>query len=280
VVVAGVDWPVTLIGAADRAVAALEAMDPAHRADDAGIGADGTSTAAADAAAEAALLGFLAEEAPAAVLCSEEAGIVAGSTGGPGSGALLIVDPVDGTNNVLAGIPYWAVSIAVVIDGVGAGGLVRNGATGEDVFGWVGRGVRRGGRPVTTSAVTRLSRAAVALQRPADPLALARCRRLLAAAKLPRMLGAAALDLALVATGALDGYANVNTDTSVPFGERVVDYAAGAVLVEAAGGVATDASGAALPLEPDLGRHSPVVAAGTRALHADLMARLHSEDGR
>lgn len=263
-VVAGVDWPVTLIGAADRAVAALEAMDPAHRADDAGIGADGTSTAAADAAAEAALLGFLAEEAPAAVLCSEEAGIVAGSTGGPGSGALLIVDPVDGTNNVLAGIPYWAVSIAVVIDGVGAGGLVRNGATGEDVFGWVGRGVRRGGRPVTTSAVRGCR---VLPSRCSDRPTRSPWRGA-GGCSPPRSCRACSVRPPSTSPSSRPGRStvrNVNTDTSVPFGERVVDYAAGAVLVEAAGGVATGASGAALPLEPDLGRHSPVVAAGTRA---------------
>lgn len=278
VVVAGVDWPLTLAAAADRAVAALAAVDPARRGDAVGIGADGTPTAAADAAAESAMLEYLAAELPGATVCSEEAGIVGGTGQGAGAGALLIVDPVDGTNNVLAGIPYWAVSIGVVIDGAAVGGLVRDGPTGEDVFGWTGHGVSRGGRLVAASDVARLNEAAVALQRPADPDALARCRRVLAGCRLPRLLGAAALDLALVAAGAVDAYANVNTHPALPFGERVVDYAAGAVLVEIAGGVVTDASGAPLSYEPDVKRRTPVVAAATRALHAEVLERLGSDD--
>lgn len=276
VVVAGVDWPVMLSAAADHALAALESTDRSHWADEVGVGADGTTTAAADAAAEAALLEYLTEALPAATLCSEEIGVVEGRGRGAGSGILLVVDPVDGTNNVLAGIPYWAVSIGVVIDGEAVGGLVRNGATGEDVFGWAGLGVRRGGRPAGTSAVTRLGDAAVALQRPADPRALERCRRIFAACRLPRLLGSAALDLALVAAGGLDAYANVNTDPALPFGERVVDYAAGATLVEAGGGVVTDANGDPVPLRADLGLRIPVVAAATAELHEDLLARLQS----
>lgn len=278
-VVAGVDWPATLAAAADRAVVALGGLERDKWADDVGVGADGTTTAAADAAAEAALLAYLFDVLPAVTVCSEEAGVVGGGPGGgPGSGVLLIVDPVDGTNNVLAGLPYWAVSIGVVIDGAGAGGLVRNGATGEDIFGWLGHGVRRRGRRVAASSVGRIGEASVALQRPADPAALERCRRLVAACRLPRLFGAAALDLAYVAGGALDAYANVNVDPALPFGERVVDFAAGALLCQAAGATVTDATGEPLPMEPDLALRAPIVAAATAPLHATLLDRLHAEE--
>lgn len=278
-VVAGIDWPTTLAAAADRALAALGGLERDRWADDVGLGADGTKTAGADAAAEGALLEYLSDAVPGVMLCSEEAGVVGGGpgAGGPGSGVLLIVDPVDGTNNVLAGLPYWAVSIGVVLEGVAVGGFVRNGATGEDVFGWVGHGVRRGEGSVSATGVGRLGDASVALQRPADPAALARCGRLLAACRLPRLLGAAALDLAYVAAGALDAYVNVNVDPALPFGEPVVDYAAGAVLCRAAGATVTDAAGEALVIEADLALRAPVVAAATPALHAALLDRLHSE---
>lgn len=275
-VVAGVDWPVTLSTAADRALDALESTDRSRWADEVGLGADGTTTALADAAAEAALLEYLAEELPSATLCSEEAGVVEGRGEGPGAGILLVVDPVDGTNNVLAGIPYWAVSIGVLIDGTAVGGLVRNAATGEDMFGWAGLGVSRGGLRAGTSDVSRIGDAAVALQRPADPCALERARQVFAACRLPRVLGSAALDLALVATGGLDAYVNVNTDPALPFGERVVDYAAGAIMVEAGGGVVTDVNGAPVPLRADLGLRVPLVAAATAELHEDLLDRLQT----
>lgn len=278
-VAAGVDWPATLAAAADRALAAVGELERDRWADDAGLGADGTQTAAVDAAAEGALLAYLTDALPGATICSEEAGVVGGGAGarGPGSGVLLIVDPLDGTNNVLAGLPYWAISIAVAIDGAAVGGLVRNGATGEDVFGWAGRGVWRGGRPVSASGVGVVGDASVALQRPADPAALERSRHLVAACRLPRVLGAAALDLAYVAAGALDGYVNVNVDPALPFGERVVDYAAGAILCEVAGATVTDAAGEALVMDADLDVRAPVVAAATPALHAALLGRLRRE---
>lgn len=277
VVVAGVDWPGTLAAAADRACASLELVDRERWSETVGVGADGTPTAAIDAAAEAALLDYLADALPGATLCSEEAGIVAGAEAGAGSGFLLVVDPVDGTNNLLAGIPYWAVSIGVSSGAGALGGLVRDGATGEDFFGWAGHGLCRGGAAAATSAVTALSEAAVALQRPADPGALDRGRRMFEACRLPRVLGAAALDLALVATGALDAYVNVNTDPALPFGERVVDYAAGATLVQIGGGVVSDATGAPVTVDADLSRRTPLVAAATPSLHAQILERLHRE---
>lgn len=264
-------WHDVCVEAADAACAALRALDPDTWADDVGIGADGTLTVEADRAAEAALLDVLATRAPDTVICSEEAGV-----SGDGD-VLLIVDPVDGTNNAVRGIPYWGLAVAVVVDGEARHGFVRNVPARQDVFGTRGTGdvgVTWSGRHVRTTRCTRLDEAVLASQRPAEPGALRRVEQLFVRSRMTRLLGAAVVDLAAVACGVLDGYVNVNADPAMGFGEKVVDYAAGAVLIEAAGGVVTDAAGAPLPFAPDLAARVPVVAAATPQLHASLLALL------
>lgn len=263
-----IDWREVLTGAADRAVHALRVLD-ADWGDETGWGADGTVTAAADKAAEDAALSYLAEAVPGATLCSEEAGVIEGA-----GDVLLIVDPVDGTNNAVRGIPYWAFSVAVVIEGTPVGGLVRNVPARHDLFGWVGEGADINGRPVTTSPVERLGDAVVCVQRPAEPSAFGIAQSVMAQVKLARLLGAAALDIAYVGAGVTDGYANPNTNPLFPFGEKVVDYAAGAVFLEVAGGVITDVEGNPLSFAPDLRAREPVVAGATPALHEALLGVL------
>lgn len=268
------DWRGICTAAADRAMEHLGALDPARWGDHEGWGADGTATAAADLAAEDALLESLAAAVPDATLVSEEAGVVEGS-----GQVMLIVDPVDGTNNAIRSIPYWAVSIAVVVDGVAMGGFVRNAGNGEDLYAWRGTGVWRGERRVRSANVTRLIDASLAMQRPAEPQAFLRSRGFLLGSKVPRIFGAAALDMALVGCGALDAYVNVNTNPDYPFGERVVDYAAAAVIVETGGGVATDSAGSPLPIEADLSLRVPVAVAATPELHAEVLAVLSAVEG-
>jgi len=99
-------------------------------------------------------------------------------------------------------------------------------------------------------------------------------RRIMSSAKLVRLLGAAALDIAYVGAGIVDGYANVNTNRLFPFGEKVVDFAAGAIILEANGGVITDTSGAPLSYDTDLKARIPVAAACSASLHEQLLAKL------
>lgn len=268
-------WHDVCTDAADAACAALRSLDPDTWADGVGIGADGTLTVEADRAAEAALLDVLDRRVPGAVVCSEEAGV-----SGDGD-VLLIVDPVDGTNNAVRGIPYWGLGIAVVVGGEPRHGFVRNVPARHDVFGSRGDdvGVTWSGRRVGTSRCTRLDEAVLASQRPAEPDALRRVERLFVRSRMTRLLGAAVVDLAYVACGVLDGYVNVNTDPAMGFGEKVVDFAAGAVLIEAAGGVVTDVAGAPLPFAPDLAARVPVVAAATPELHDALLDAL-ADGGR
>src|SRR4051794_3729168 len=62
-------------------------------------------------------------------------------------GLVFVVDPLDGTTNFLHGFPWYAVSIAALIDGALAAGVILNIATGELFTAASGGGARPKGQP-------------------------------------------------------------------------------------------------------------------------------------
>src|SRR4051812_36308909 len=74
-------------------------------------------------------------------------------------GLVFIADPLDGTTNFLHGFPWYAVSIAAVVDGAIEAGVVLNAATGELFTATRGGGARRAGQPVAVSKITDPARA-------------------------------------------------------------------------------------------------------------------------
>ena len=58
------------------------------------------------------------------------------------SGLVFVADPLDGTTNFLHGFPWYAVSIAALVDGELAAGVVLNAATGELFTATAGGGAR------------------------------------------------------------------------------------------------------------------------------------------
>ncbi|WP_216695100.1 inositol monophosphatase family protein [Dietzia psychralcaliphila] len=154
-----------------------------------------------------------------------------------GRGAVRwVVDPVDGTVNLLYGIPFTAVSVAAEVDGVVLAGAVHNIVTRETWTAGVGRGssLRSAGGTVTELAASGcddLSLALVGTGFSYDSDVRAEQGRVVAGL-LPRIrdirrCGSAALDLCMVATGRLDAYY-----------ERCLkpwDHAAGALIATEAG---------------------------------------------
>ncbi|BDZ54345.1 inositol monophosphatase family protein [Agromyces marinus] len=154
------------------------------------------------------------------------------------SGLNWVVDPIDGTVNLLYDIPAWSVSIAVV-DGPpdpehwnAIAGVVVNPVSGEVYEASLGGGARLGDRELRIDQDVALDRALVAtgfaysLERrrsQADVLmhVLPRIRDL-------RRIGSAALDLGAVAAGRLDAFYET--------GLNPWDHAAGGLIVREAGG--------------------------------------------
>ena len=225
-----------------------------------GTGAYGTPTQAIDRAAEEAALRCLEDLGADVNVLSEEAGFV------DRDGArTLILDPVDGTYNAVRGIPLYATSLAVGDDVLSSvtHGLVRDLVCGDTYFAERRKGAFRNGVPMKT----RRFRAAdslfsVYLGRQAEPAAYEVAR----AARRVRSLGSASLDLCAVASGGVDLY-YMNSRAAARL--RIMDIAAGVLLVREAGGVVVDPDGKDLDMPVDLRARTNLVAAGdAKALEA------------
>jgi myo-inositol-1(or 4)-monophosphatase len=187
---------------------------------------------AADREVEAFIRAELARERPGDGFFGEESGAEAGT-----SGITWVVDPIDGTVNYAYGIPAWAVSIAAVegtpetASWTALAGAVFNPITGELFRAARGGGAWLGDQRLSVSEVGEAG-GLVATGFGYDPEthgpALAQLSRVMPIARDVRRIGAASLDLASVAAGRVDAYYERGTH---PW-----DHAAGALLVEEAGG--------------------------------------------
>jgi myo-inositol-1(or 4)-monophosphatase len=189
----------------------------------------------ADKASEAVILEILRRERPGDAVVAEETAAKAAR-----GRRTWVVDPLDGTVNFAHGLPMFAVSIGLVVDGVPTVGVVDAPRLGEVHAGEVGRGATLNGAPVRVSPTERFADAVLATGFAYDIENLAddNLDNMVAVAKTARgvrRIGSAALDLAWVACGRLDGFWELHLS---PW-----DVAAGAALVRAAGGRVTDMTG-------------------------------------
>jgi myo-inositol-1(or 4)-monophosphatase len=190
----------------------------------------------ADHAAEAAIAGVIRSHFPDAAFLGEEGG----RSGRRGGELEWIVDPLDGTNNYLQGLPIFCTSVACCRRGEPVAGVVQ-----EPLGGTVYSAVRGGGawRDRERLRVSRHSGLAGAFlatgfpfrARGALDLYLATFREVFLQARAVRRCGAAALDLAHTAAGIYDGF--------FEFRLSPWDIAAGVLLIEEAGGRVSDLDG-------------------------------------
>jgi myo-inositol-1(or 4)-monophosphatase len=168
--------------------------------------------------------GFLAEES--------------GSHGG--DDFLWIIDPLDGTTNFLHGFPVFSVSIALAVRGRLEVGVVYDPMRQELFTAVNGRGAALDDRRIRVSRRQHLRDALLGTGFPYRDMEhlddfLGMFRALLPRTAGIRRPGSAALDLAYVACGRLDGFWEI--------GLKPWDMAAGALLVQEAGGLVQDFSG-------------------------------------
>lgn len=165
--------------------------------------------------------GFLGEED------HPSAGAVLGD-----SGYRWIVDPLDGTTNFVHGVPHFCVSLALEHQGRLVVGAVYNPLTEECYLAESGKGARLNGKPISTSEVVDLSHslAGVGLPSVVDSSSpdLRMFNQALGACQAIRRTGSAALNLCYVAAGRFDVAWNYST--------KIWDVAAGALMIEEAGG--------------------------------------------
>ncbi|MGH2720618.1 MAG: 3'(2'),5'-bisphosphate nucleotidase CysQ [Actinomycetota bacterium] len=145
-----------------------------------------------------------------------------------------IVDPLDGTKEFVQGLPEWCCSIGLVVDGRPVAGGIANPATDEFIVGSLDSGVTLNGTHVRTTGRTSLEGAVVLASR--SETDRGEWDRFSGYPFEWRPMGSVAYKLGLVAAGLVDA-----TWTLVPKHEW--DVAAGAALVEAAGGAVTGIDG-------------------------------------
>lgn len=212
--------------------------------------------------------------------------IVGEEQGGAADGAVLYVDPIDGTTNFVHGHPFWCVSIGLVVEELPVLGVVVAPALGLELCGWIaGSGARRAIRrsapnallcpggappaiveePCAVSRTATFDEALLATGFPYDRRtspdnnfdAFAAIKRRCQAV---RRCGSAALDLCLVADGTYDGYWERKL--------RPWDIAGGIAILRASGGRVTDFDGGGRYVE------SGHVVATNGVIHDALMSEL------
>jgi myo-inositol-1(or 4)-monophosphatase len=204
------------------------------------MGADRTPTKKIDQVAEDIVVQHLQENALCGLLISEEAGIVKFSDGR----GTIFLDPVDGTFNAVAGIPFYALSLAYAEEGVVRKAFVRNLATGETFTAEKGKFSFCNGRPIRVSNIVSLDECAVSVYgRKFDPTCVLQLGQKI---RRWRLLGASALELCYVGAGRLDAFIDLRGTL------RVTDAAAGMLVCSEAGGIVTDLNGEELDFPEDV----------------------------
>ena len=236
---------------ADAVANAVRASSAESWGDELRIGADGTPTKRIDEIAEQAILREL-DGVPGLDFLSEEAGFLQ-----RGGERVLVVDPVDGTTNAVRGIPFYCVSLAIGRKRLSdvESGLVMNLCTGDVFEATKGGGARLNGRPIRTKVSAKSRVFATSSLWPDE---VPQPRGIL------RSFGASALEMCLVAQGAIDGY-----HYSKPI-LRVIDVAASTLIIREAGGVVLDKEGADLDLPLSLTPRFGLSAAANRDVAREL----------
>jgi myo-inositol-1(or 4)-monophosphatase len=124
-----------------------------------------------------------------------------------------VVDPIDGTTNFLRGLPIYAVSIGLIVDGVPQVGVIHSPREDEMFAAAAGLGATLDGAPIAPSKTTELRQALIGVgssRRTGTPEVNALYRALTDSGVEVRRLGSACVQLAAVACGRLDGYVEMH----------------------------------------------------------------------
>ncbi len=192
--------------------------------------ADGSLYTAADIAVQEALALRLREIHPSPVLAEEMSHEQQAEQWLAGDSGLWCVDPIDGTSNFVNGLPYFAVSVALMNKGRSVLGVVYDPVAHEMFYAEKGGGAYLNGEKLPINESTRELRqcmASVDFKRIGSRLA----QQLVGSPpySTQRNYGASTLEWCYVAAGRFDVYLHG--------GQKLWDYAAGSLILEEAGGM-------------------------------------------
>jgi myo-inositol-1(or 4)-monophosphatase len=225
----------------------------------------------ADRESEKFIVGEIRKVFPDHAILGEEGGLsgagkATSDTALPKSGALWMIDPLDGTTNFVHQFPFFCISIGLQLDGELVMGIVDAPKLGLRFHATKGGGAFLNGERIQVSKRTEFREGlfATGFSSYDDELdlqlALVACA--IREARGIRRAGAAALDLCFVAQGVFDVFWEKNLS---PW-----DMAAGVLIANEAGARTTDLDGK--PFDP----HGRSVICGSPVLHGKIMERIQN----
>ena len=211
-----------------------------------------------DHKSEAYLLEQIRGHFPEHTIDTEESGLLSGT-----DGKCWYIDPLDGTTNYAHAVPAFCVSLAYAAGGKVQLGVIYEPMRDECFSAARGQGAWLNGEPIhvseTSELVTSLLATGFPYNRYEDPRNnVAAFEHFTRVSQGVRRLGAAAIDLCYVAAGRFEGYWEQTIHSW--------DIAAGALIVEEAGGRVTKLRG-----EPDYLRPPFNILAGNPTIHPLLL---------
>lgn len=224
-----------------------------------GLGANGEPAHLVDTLAEKIAIDRIEMAEFCGTIISEERGKVQLGK----SNYTIWLDPIDGTKNAYRNFPYYALSIALFHKNVFKSGYIRNLASGDEFLAHAKVASLNGKRLKT---ITRpLKNVGIVTIRPRTEKGFLFLHNLQKRVRFLRILGAAALDIAYIASDAVDAFLDLDR------GLKSVDYAAAQSLLEFAGGIFSDLRGKPVMVQEDLTLKSQILAASTLQLHSKLL---------
>ena len=190
----------------------------------------------ADTKAEKMLIKELTYSYPKINIIAEETGVIKNSD----ENIRWIIDPLDGTSNFVFSIPHFAISIALEKNNEVIVGGVYQPLTDEFFWAVKGRGAYCNNMRLRVSSKENLEDCMIGTGIPHKGMKgheeyVPGLKQVMEKVCGIRRFGAASLDLAYVAAGKFDGYWEKNL--------KLVDIAAGSLIVKEAGGKVTDFDG-------------------------------------
>ncbi len=191
-----------------------------------------------DHLSEELILRAIREAFPADGILAEESGehhAVVGDERTLEHGRSWVVDPLDGTINYANGIPFFCVSIALVVDGHPAVAVIHD-PTRDETFAATRDGpATLDGEQIVASDKERLSDFVISMALSGRAVAT-RARQIRKSIRVPRSMGSAAIALAYVGNGRFDAFIQQG-------GLSTWDVAAAGLIAERGGATVTDVAG-------------------------------------
>lgn len=256
------------------------------------IGADGTPTSYIDQVVEEKIVTILKNADVLSYLVSEEIGELKLGKGTKRSVTLtqelrrtdlseeetpkfiFLIDPVDGTSNAIKEIPAYAISIAVAevnqgriatINDVELG-FVYNLANGNYFEAEKGKGCKLNNEKVKPSDNVKINNMTLG---GFTKSGTSEASKLVDRARRMRVLGSVVLELSYVASGRYDAFLDLR-------GSRIIDIAAGKLILDEAGCIITDKYGQELNNVLSIYEKTIVVAANNKIMHKQIIDILNN----